>query len=161
MKLANVWVVEGGFGDASRNLAPFDLNVDPTGWTLTDVDEPTVERQWSWPVIGGLEVVRGAGRTPDGRPATALDVIVNGWPVRILLPSQDLPTETIAMLGAFAPVGHPLRASLRVTREPALRRFSEASRRYAGSDCGPAPPFSSTPPRPGSARRWWWRWSSS
>jgi len=66
-----------------------------------------------------LEVVRGAGKTPDGRPATALDVIVNGWPVRILVASQELPHETIAMLGAFAPVGHPLRASLRVTQEPA------------------------------------------
>ena len=105
MKLANVWVVEGGSGNAGASFAAFDLQVEPTGWTLTDAEEPTVERLWTWQTIGGLEVVRGAGKTPDGRPATALDVIVNGWPVRLLVPTEDLPNETIAMLGAFAPVG--------------------------------------------------------
>jgi hypothetical protein len=141
VKLANVWVVEGGLGDPSPSVAAFDLRVEPTGWTLTDVDEPTIERLWSWAAIGGLEIVRGAGQTPDGRAATALDVIVNGWPVRILVPSQELPNETIAMLGAFAPVGHPLRASLRVTRVPALKRLSEVSRRYVAGRVRARPAF--------------------
>ena len=81
------------------------------------------------------------GKTPDGRPATALDVIVNGWPVRVLIPTQDLPNETIAMLGAFAPVGHPLRASLRVKREPAFRRFTDAGRRITGERLRARPAF--------------------
>ena len=68
MKLANVWVVEGGSGTAGGSLAAFDLWVEPTGWTLIDAEEPSVERVWPWAVIGGLEVVRGAGKTPDGCP---------------------------------------------------------------------------------------------
>jgi len=130
VKLSNVWVVEGAFGNGGAgSLAPFDVNVDATGWTLHYAEEPMAERAWPWSVIGGLTVVRGAGHTPDGRPATALDVIVNGWPVRIIVPTQDMPNETVAMLGAFAPVGHPLRASPRVTRQPVLRRLSAVGRR--------------------------------
>jgi hypothetical protein len=141
VKLLNVWVVEGGSSYALGSYAPFDLRVDPNGWTLIDATGTSVERLWSWDTIGGLEVVRGVGKTPDGRPATALDVIVNGWPVRVLIPTQDLPNETIAMLGAFAPVGHPLRASLRVTRESAFRRFTEAGRRITGERLRARPAF--------------------
>ncbi|HVA02273.1 MAG TPA: hypothetical protein VMU64_00885 [Acidimicrobiales bacterium] len=141
MKLANVWVVESGWGNAGGSLAAFDLWVEPTGWTLTDAEEPSVERVWPWAVIGGLQVVRGAGKTPDGHPGTALDVIVNGWPVRILVSSQDLANETIAMLGAFAPVDHPLRATPRVTKESSLRRLSDAGRRYAGEPVRARPAF--------------------
>ena len=141
MKLVNVWVVEGGWGNGSASFSAFDLRVEPTGWTLVDAEEPSVERQWSWQAMGGLEVVRGAGKTPDGRPATALDVIVNGWPVRVLVPSQDLTNETIEMLGAFAPVGHPLRASPKVKRESSLRRLSDAGRQFAGTRLRHRPVF--------------------
>ncbi|MGD0381353.1 MAG: hypothetical protein ABSC30_15375 [Acidimicrobiales bacterium] len=137
----SVWVVEGGSSYALGSYAAFDLRVDPNGWTLIDTTGTSVERLWSWDTIGGLEVVRGVGKTPDGRPATALDVIVNGWPVRVLIPTQDLPNETIAMLGAFAPVGHPLRASLRVKREPAFRRFTDAGRRITGERLRARPAF--------------------
>ena len=139
---SNVWVVEGGSGPATGQFAAFELRVEPAGWTLIDAEEPTVERLWSWDTIGGLEVVRGAGKTPDGRPATALNVIVNGWPVRVLVPAADLPNETVAMLGAFAPIGHPLRSSVHVTRQSAAQRFSEAGRRFVDR-AAPAPAPSS------------------
>jgi hypothetical protein len=145
LRLEKVWVVEGGFGTAAPEFAAFQLRVEPAGWTLTDAEEPTVERLWTWDSIGGLEVVRGAGKTPDGRLATALDVIVNGWPVRVLVPTGDLPNETIAMLGAFAPVGHPLRTAVMVRREPAWQRFSETSRRFAGDRGRWSPVFLRSP----------------
>ena len=127
MKLPNVWVVEGEPGNAGASFAPFDLRVEPPGWTLTDAEEPTVERLWPWEAMGGLEVVRNVGRTPDGRPATLLELIVNGWPVRVLVPTEDLSNQAVAMLGAFAPPGHPLRVSLRVKRATALGRLAAAS----------------------------------
>ncbi len=133
MKLASVWVVEGRAGDPGGSLAAFGLQVEPAGWTLIDAEEPTVERVWPWEAIGGLEVVRGAGRTPDGRPATLLELIVNGWPVRVVVPTEELPAQTIAMLGAFAPFGHPLRAHVRVKRAPPSRRLSTASLAFMGS----------------------------
>ncbi len=141
MKLLNVWVVEGGSSPAIGQFAPFELRVEPAGWTLTDAEEPTVERLWSWDTIGSLEVVRGAGKTPDGRPATALNVIVNGWPVRVLVPAADLPNETLAMLGAFAPIGHPLRSNVRVSHESAARRFSDAGRRFVAERRRAGPVF--------------------
>jgi hypothetical protein len=141
VNLLNVWVVEGGSSYALGRFAAFDLRVDPNGWTLIDATGTSVERLWSWDTIGGLEVVRGVGKTPDARAATALDVIVNGWPVRVLIATQDLPNETIAMLGAFAPVGHPLRASLRVQREPAFRRFTGARHSITGDRVRARPAF--------------------
>ena len=71
MKLSNVWVVEGVSGNPAATVAAFALEVGPDGWRLSDTEQPSFERQWSWETIGGLEVVRGAGKTPDGRPATA------------------------------------------------------------------------------------------
>ena len=144
MKLPNVWVVEGEPGNAGASFSAFDLRVEPAGWTLTDVEEPTVDRLWPWEVIGGLEVVRNVGRTPDGRPATLLELIVNGWPVRLQVPTEDLSNETVAMLGAFAPLGHPLRVSLRVKRGTAQGRPG-AGRRQGRSSRRGVPVFLRSP----------------
>ncbi len=145
MKLPNVWVVEGEAGPAGASFAGFDLRIEPAGWTLGDAQEPSVERLWPWEAMGGLEVVRNAGRTPDGRPATLLELIVNGWPVRVLVPTHDLPNQTVAMLGAFAPLGHPLRVSLRVKRATAWERLSAAGRARVRSRLRGSPVFLRSP----------------
>jgi hypothetical protein len=141
VKLLNVWVVEGDWGSPDATFAEFGLRVESDGWTLTDTEQSIVERQWSWDNIGGLEVVRGAGRTPDGRSATALDVVVNGWPVRLLVPTEEMPVETITMLGAFAPLGHPLRGNPRVKGTMTTQRWSEAGWRFASLHLPARPAF--------------------
>jgi hypothetical protein len=129
VKFANVWVVEGGSGNSGEMLGTFDLRVERSGWTLTDVEDPTIERLWTWETIAGIQVARNAGKTPDGRSATSLDVIVNGWPVCLLIPTDDLPNAKVVALGAFAPVGHVVRDNPHPIRVLALSKWPGDSRR--------------------------------
>jgi hypothetical protein len=140
-------VVESGEGHRDAGAAQFDLRVESDGWTLTDPDQSVVERQWSWETIGGLEVVRGIGKTPDGRSATALDVIVNGWPVRLVVPTEDMTVHVITMLGAFAPLGHPLRGSPRVKGTSSWQRRWTVVQGYARSRLPARPRFIPARPR--------------
>ena len=133
MNIENVWVVEGGPGDKGESLGAFDLRVERGGLTLTDPEEPTDQRLWPWETIGGIEVTRGAGTTPDGRPATSLDVIVNGWPVHLVVPTDELSNAKIVALGVFAPVSQILREHRQPIGVAAARRWSAESGRWASS----------------------------
>jgi len=107
VRLASVWVVDGEPGDKSEAVGAFDLRVEPGGWTLTDPAVPGVERQWPWDDIGGLTLA-GAAETPDGRGGTSLEVIVNGWPVHLVVPTDEFPGPGVRSLAALAPPGHVL-----------------------------------------------------
>ncbi|HTZ10165.1 MAG TPA: hypothetical protein VMB72_13905, partial [Acidimicrobiales bacterium] len=108
MRLGRVFIVEGDPGAGGGYAGPFDLRIERAGWVLVDPAAPGAERRWAWEDIGGLSTDLG-GHTPDGEPATGIDVVVNGWPVHLVVSAEQLPHPGVALLTASAPVGHDLR----------------------------------------------------
>ena len=104
MDLTRVWAIEGDAVDGQR-VGPFTLSIDGAGWTLTDADNPAVARTWLWSSIGAITASAGA-TTPDGVDALWLDVVIDRWPVRLLLRASDLSDTTVTRLEAMSPSGH-------------------------------------------------------
>jgi len=131
-----VWIVEGSTdGRSPRELGSFHLDIDRAGWTLSLTAIPTIERRWLWSSIAGFTTA-ACGHTPDGRPATSVDAIVDGWPVRLLVPSEELVAPAAGGRPASRPGGTP--------STPAT---------------GPRPPSGRRQRRPGRPAAAW-RWST-
>jgi hypothetical protein len=120
MKLSNVWAAEGDCLDGPT-VGPYELRVERGGWILTDVATPTVQRRWPWSTIGQL-IASPGGTTPDGSDATWWDVVVNGWPVRLLIPTEQLSLTKTLLLQSLAPAGHVIRTKRAEVPVPASRR---------------------------------------
>jgi len=123
VRLTSVSIVEGG-PNAPEDAAvgSFELRVERSGWRLFDPLVPGIETRWSWDDISGLIATTG-GHTADGEPATSLDVIVNGWPVRLVVPDDQLPDPGPLLITMLAPAGHVLRGTGLVTQAaPSHRR---------------------------------------
>ena len=102
VKFSDVSISEGGASSRDAETGVYRVHIEPGGWTLVDVATPEVERRWSWEAIGAIESTPG-GTTHDGRAAVTLDVVVNGWPVRMVFPAQQLPASAVAHIRSMAP----------------------------------------------------------
>ena len=110
VRLEDVTIVDAATGEAQPGASGLDLRVERGGVTVSTAGNGQAAadiHRWPWSSIGDL-VTRPGVATPDGRPATALDVIVNGWPVHFVVPATELPAPAIRAIEAMAPADHPV-----------------------------------------------------
>ncbi|HLI74925.1 MAG TPA: hypothetical protein VKU86_13685, partial [Acidimicrobiales bacterium] len=86
----------------------FELFVDRDGLTLHLMAVPAIERKWLWSSVEGFKTT-SAGEPHDGRLSgprdrrerTSLDLKVDGQPLRLLVPTDQLPERRLAALQRF------------------------------------------------------------
>ncbi|HLI72262.1 MAG TPA: hypothetical protein VKU86_00185 [Acidimicrobiales bacterium] len=86
----------------------FELFVDRDGLTLHLMAVPAIERKWLWSSVEGFKTTpagepqQGRLSVPgDGRERTSLDLKVDGQPLRLLVPTDQLPERRLAALQRF------------------------------------------------------------
>ncbi len=86
----------------------FELFVDSDGLTLHLMAVPAIERKWLWSSVEGFKTTPAGepqgGRLSvpgDGRERTSLDLKVDGQPLRLLVPTDQLPERRLAALQRF------------------------------------------------------------
>ena len=102
VRFTDVSITEGWTSNRDAEIGVYGVQIEPGGWTLVDVATPEVGRHWPWDAIGAIESTPG-GTTHDGKAAVTLDVVVNGWPVRLVFPAEQLPAPAVARIRSMAP----------------------------------------------------------
>lgn len=100
VKLEDVVVLDGGAPPPSEppgGDGAFALYVDRSGLTLHLMAVPDVERRWLWSSVEGFRTT-AAGETREGRLRTSVDLTVDGRPLRLLVPAEQLPASRLALL---------------------------------------------------------------